>query len=169
VQADVHASGNYVQDKKLKTMGSKPKSGKSMLSFEPKAGICFSACYLPLNFVKWGDMKPDSYWGMKVGSDAWLTSVVACMDTYCSVKQADDGWERLAYFLALSDTETALPPYADVLARIDYGMIPDVNCLDAEAQQHVYNSTILSIHDNFENGWRTDVSEFQEKLQLMQH
>lgn len=141
----------YVHDKRMK----KHSAGGS---FAPKEGICFSACYLPLNFVQWGDMKPGSFWGMKVSSEAWLSSVVACMDTYCSLRQADEGWARLQTYLELSDMDTRLPPYEAVLDTIDYGRIQIVDCLDSESQKQVYNSTILSVHDNFENGWRTDVS-----------
>lgn len=118
-------------------------------------GACFSACRLPLEFVSFADIDGPSTWSRKIASHDFMTSLVACMASYCSPEGIDAGWDRFASMRDLGAPGTPLPAFADVLSTVPLEPL----VVDTIANQgKVYNDTILVSRSNFDDGYHTDVS-----------
>ncbi|GMK59041.1 hypothetical protein CspeluHIS016_0700560 [Cutaneotrichosporon spelunceum] len=124
-------------------------------------GACFTACQLPLNYVHFTDMTAPPTWSAKIASPGYMTSVVACMDMYCSREQIEWGWDRFRMLRDLGAPGTPLPHFQDVLDSVP-PQPPVVDCLVSGA---MVNSTILISRDNFVDGYRTD-AVFARQLRL---
>lgn len=121
-------------------------------------GACFSACRLPLEFISFADIDGPSTWSHKIASHDFMTSLVACMSTYCSPEGINAGWDRFASMRDLGAPGTPLPAFADVLAVVP----ADPLVVDTLAHQgDMYNRTILVSRSNFDDGFHTDVSSLR--------
>lgn len=121
-------------------------------------GECFSACRLPLDMVRFADMGGIATWPRKIASTQYMTSLVACMESYCSPEEAYAGWSRLAKVRDLDAPGTPLPSLAEILEAVP----DDPPTIDAVAQRGaVFNSTICVSRNNFDAGFRSDVSCFE--------
>ncbi|KLT39287.1 hypothetical protein CC85DRAFT_288728 [Cutaneotrichosporon oleaginosum] len=125
-------------------------------------GACFSACQLPLNFVRFADIPGPATWGAKIASPSYMTSLVACMDAYCTPLQIEWGWERFGAFRDLGAPGTPIPRFEDVLARVPAAPRV-VDCLADRGA--VVPSTILIAQQNFDDGYHTDAA-FARQMRL---
>lgn len=118
-------------------------------------GACFSACRLPLDFIQFADMGGPPTWQRKIASHDFMTSLVACMADNCSPDGIQAGWDRFAAMRDVGAPGTPLPDYADVLATVPDDS-PVVDTLASIGK--VFNGTIRVTRGNFNDGYRTDVS-----------
>jgi len=123
-------------------------------------GACFTSCQLPLNFIVFEDMKlsnHESLWESRILSRQYMTSVAACMASYCSSMDIDEGWERLALFRDLAAPGTPVPPIDEILLGIPN--IDGVPLIDVFGHiGETFNETVLVTRNNFLDGQRTQVS-----------
>lgn len=118
---------------------------------------------LPLNYVSFADMPPSPGppgWPEKIACSDYMTSLVACMSSYCDAQGIEWGWERFGMMRDLAAPGTPLPAFEDVLQTVPVD-IPEIDCL--KEMGAVLTGPVRVSRSNYDDGEHTDVSALRRR------
>lgn len=108
----------------------------------PQASGCGMGCMDALTELTFGDVdKEADYYAGLVGSTYFMTSLVACVDAYCSEAERTAAWRKFTEQAWKYGPEVAVPPM-DGLRASTNGTPPLIDVLDESTHTPIYNNTV---------------------------
>ncbi|KAL1405731.1 hypothetical protein Q8F55_007401 [Vanrija albida] len=142
-------------------------AAEKVIDVRPRPTWCFFGCDDVLSAIHFVD-KNDTlgYYESKIASPLYVTSVVACMQTYCAAN-AIPGWDYVLKYAAENGAEGLVPSYNDIVKKLP--PLSSIPVIDVETigknESNMYHYPVIPNQENFDHGKETEIWWDMEMIQ----